>query len=131
MVPTGMFPNNAAQHEDEGIEVKGSRYLKGWQGHNPEDTFLMVFVFDSNTARDESLGLPPKPFRFVKVVAARLVKSDWTFAGRSDTSRRTITASINRSGFEKMESNWIYRAPTSQIPTALDFSEPVEDADLI
>ena len=44
----GEIPENAAQHAGaDGIEVKASRYLRGWQGHNPEDVWLMVFVFES------------------------------------------------------------------------------------
>lgn len=109
LIPANRFPKNAAQHADEGIEVKGSRYLRAWQGHNPEDTWLMVFVFDSNRPADVAKDIAPRPFRFVKVVGARLVKSDWTFAGRSETSRRTITASVNESGFRKMQANWIYQ----------------------
>lgn len=110
LVPAGMYPNNACQHGPHGIEVKGSRHTSGWQGHNAEDAWLMVFVFDSNTARDASQEIGPKPFRFVKVVGAQLEKSDWAFSGRSATSRRTITASVTRSGYNKMEANWIYRS---------------------
>lgn len=47
MVPTGMFPDDTVQHAQEGIEVKGSRYLRGWQGHNAEDAWLMVFCLSS------------------------------------------------------------------------------------
>jgi hypothetical protein len=111
LIPAGRFPKNAVQHADEGIEVKGSRYLRAWQGHNPEDTWLMVFVFDSNRPADAAKDIAPRPLRFVRVVGARLVKSDGTFAGRSATSRRTITASVNESGFQKMQANWIYQDP--------------------
>jgi hypothetical protein len=111
MIPKGRFPGNAVQHADEGIEIKGSRYLKGWQGHNPEETWLMVFVFDSNRPVDAAKGIAPRPFKFVMVVGARLTKEDWLFAGRSETSRRTITASVTKSGYEKMMANWIYKAP--------------------
>jgi hypothetical protein len=110
LVPKGMYERDACQHGTEGIEIKGSRHKSGWQGHNAEDAWLMVFVFDSNTARDSCLEIRPKPFRFVKVVGAQLKKSDWAFSGRSETSRRTITASVTRSGYEKMEANWIYRS---------------------
>lgn len=110
IVPANAYPQNAIQHGPEGIEIKGSRNVRGWQGHNAEETWLMVFVFECNSSRDASLGVDPKSFRFVKVVGAKLVKSDWQFAGRSETSRRTITASVTRSGFDKMEANWIYRA---------------------
>jgi hypothetical protein len=69
----------------------------------------MVFHFDSNTSSDRRKGIAPKPFRFRGVYAAKLEKEDWNFSGRSDTSRRTITASVNKSGKEKMRTNWVYR----------------------
>lgn len=111
LLETGRFPNDAVQYTDEGIEVKASRYRRGWQGHNPEDAWLLVFVFESNRARDAAIGVQPLPFRFAEVLGARIVKSDWTPAGRSATSRRTPTATVNESGYRKMAANWIYRAP--------------------
>ena len=39
---------------------------------------------------------------------------DWRFSGRSSTSRRTITASVANSGYEKMMENWIYKVPDLQ-----------------
>lgn len=105
LVPAGQFTSDAVQHSDEGIEVKASRYLRGWQGHNPEDVWLMVFVFDCNRPKDTV----PRPFRFIEVLGARLSKSDWLFAGRGEGSRRTITASVTDSGYRKMTLNWIYR----------------------
>jgi hypothetical protein len=123
MLPAGRYPNDAVQHADEGIEIKGSRYLRGWQGHNPEDTWLMVFVFDSNRPVDAAKGIAPRPFKFVMVVGAKISKDDWLFSGRSETSRRTITASITKSGYEKMMANWIYKAPdltTKETASLLD-----------
>ena len=117
LIPTGLFPNNAVQHSTEGIEIKGSRHPSGWQGHNPEAVWLMVFYFDSNTTNDQKTGIGPKPFGFKGVYAARLEKDDWVFSGRSETSRRTITASVTRSGAKKMKANWIYRENSKQIQT--------------
>jgi len=108
LIPSGMFPGNAVQYAQEGIEVKGSRRASGWQGHNPESVWLVVFHFDSNTSRDERRGIDPKPFRFAGVYAAKLEKEDWAFSGRSAASRRTITASVSRSGADKMKTNWVY-----------------------
>lgn len=109
LLPKGKYLGDSILHADEGIEVKASRYTRGWQGHNPEDTWLMVFVFDANRANDNVKGIQPFPFRFLKVVGALLKKSDWKFSGRTGKSRRTITASVTRSGYDKMEENWIYR----------------------
>lgn len=116
LVPCGRYVGDAALHAGEGIEIKASRHRSGWQGHNPEDVWLLTFVFDGNSSRDRAQGRPPKPFRFVKVVGAPLVKADWSFSGRSSTSRRTITASVTRLGYAKMEANWIYRAKTETRP---------------
>ena len=109
LLPADCFANNAVQYTDEGIEIKASRYRRGWQGHNPEDTWLMVFVFDSNRPSDAVKGIAPKPFKFLQVLGARLTKADWSFSGRSETSRRTITASVNNSGYQKMTANVIYQ----------------------
>jgi hypothetical protein len=113
LVPAGRFLGNAVQHATEGIEIKASRYRRGWQGHNPEDTWLLVFVFDSNRPADAANGIPPRPFRFVMVAGAQLAQADWRYSGRSETSRRTITASVARSGYDKLIANWIYRAPSA------------------
>lgn len=122
LIPAGVFPGDAVQHAAEGIEIKASRYLRGWQGHNPENAWLMVFVFDSNRPTDFTTA--PKPFRFVMVLGARLLEEDWLFAGRSATSRRTITASVTRTGYEKMMANWIYKAPTLTGVEASDLLQP-------
>ncbi len=108
LIPRGMYVNDAVQHSQEGIEIKCSRYSSGWQGHNPEAIWLMVFHFSSNTVADQSRGIGPIPFRFVAVYAAKLEKDDWSFSGRSATGRRTITASVNQRGLAKMRANWIY-----------------------
>jgi len=115
LIPSGKFPGDAAQHSSEGIEIKASRYASGWQGHNPENVFLLVFVFDSSRPADATKKVGPKPFRFVEVLGARLTKKDWTFSGRSGKSRRTITASVTNSGYRKMRKNWIYRAPGLEV----------------
>lgn len=109
LVPAGVFPGDAVQHSSNGIEIKASRYDRGWQGHNAEDIWLMVFVYKSNRVRDGLLN--PTPFQFLQVLGAQLVKNDWLFAGRSEESRRTITASVTPSGFAKMKANWIYELP--------------------
>ena len=111
LVPQGHYPGDSVLHGDQGIEIKGSRKNSGWQGHNPEDTWLMVFVFDSNRPVDAGRGVAPRPFRFKAVLGARLREDDWSFAGRSETSRRTITATVLPSGTKKMRANWIYTDP--------------------
>jgi len=111
LIPAGKFSGDAIQYAHDGIEVKASRYVKSWQGHNPEEVFLIVFVFGGNGPRDSFQQIAPIPFRFKMVVGAALKKDDWKFAGRSAESRRTITASVTKTGYEKMVRNWIYMTP--------------------
>lgn len=108
LIPRGKFPEDSVQYSDIGLEVKASRYSSGWQGHNPESIWLMVFHFDSNTSRDIKKKIGPKSFIFRGVYAAKLEELDWNFSGRTETSRRTITASVNKGGSTKMKENWIY-----------------------
>src|SRR5207237_10566199 len=56
LLPKGRFPKDAQQHAREGIEVKASRHDSGWQGHNPEDCWLMVFIIEANRTTDEDSG---------------------------------------------------------------------------
>ena len=126
MIKPGIYPGNSLQHGPlgtEGIEVKGSRYLKGWQGHNAEEAWLMMFCFTSGRPTDVSKNIPPTPFHFTLVAGAQLSKSDWSESGRKAGSRRTATASVKKSGYEKMIANWIYKAPEvplSALPSLFD-----------
>jgi len=108
LIPPDKYRDNAVQHCTEGIEIKASRYEKGWQGHNAEECWLMVFVFKANRVTDREKNIEPMPFRFLGVFGAQLYKHDWQFSGRSATSRRTITAAVKKSGSERMIANWIY-----------------------
>ena len=108
VLPAGKYPNDKAQHAGrDGIEIKASRYKSGWQGHNAENVWLMVFVFQSGRAGPKVKK--PQAFRFLLVAGAMLAKADWKFSGRSKKSRRTITASVSKAGAEKMMANWIYK----------------------
>lgn len=126
LIPHASFPHDRVQYGHEGIEVKASRYDSGWQGHNPENVWLMVFVYESNVPRDEGMGVKAKSFRFLRVYAAELGMEDWKYYGRSEQSRRTVNASIIKSGRGKMIANWIYRAPDEPI-MPISLPESVED----
>ncbi len=107
LLPKGYYSSNLILKGDEGIEVKASIQQGGWQGHNPEDCWLMVFryvVGEQDTGELASLT-------FVEILCAKLTKSDWSFSGRRGTSRRTPTASITTAGVEKLRGNFLYRLP--------------------
>jgi len=109
LIPKNKYPNNSVLR-GEGIEVKASRQKGGWQGHNPEKGWLIVFRYsiDNQTKPIQDR----RPTEFLEVLAAELDLDDWSFSGRGPESRRTITASVTRKGVEKLRSNTIYRKAT-------------------
>jgi hypothetical protein len=115
LLPADKYDRNSKQYAEEGIEVKGSRYSAGWQGHNAEACWLMVCVFDSNRPKDLTTGAPLRPFRFLMVALGKLTKKDWKFSGRKPGSRRTITAAVTGEGRQKIITNWVYRDPAAPV----------------
>ncbi|MHA1654335.1 MAG: hypothetical protein ACTSYX_09910 [Candidatus Thorarchaeota archaeon] len=100
------------QKASEGIEVKTSRQSGGWQGHNPEGGWLMVFRY---VLHGPNSFYGTKTVEFVEVLAAKLDPSDWSFSGRHRKSRRTITASITKSGMRKLRNNPVLRNPAYRV----------------
>ncbi len=114
LIPSGRYAGNSIQYGHEGVEIKTSRYRGGWQGHNPERVWIMIFRYSNDPYRPEKESRPLEkhsPFQFIEVLAAQLEKTDWSAQGRRSGSRRTPTASIVASGTAKLRANWIYRNP--------------------
>ncbi len=65
-------------------------------------SFLGFINQQLNTQKIERLETMLMAANFSSVVG------DWLFSGRSATSRRTITASVTESGYQKMLANWVY-----------------------
>jgi hypothetical protein len=88
ILPAGKYPKDQAQHAGvDGIEIKASRYAQGWQGHNAEDAWLMVFVFQSGRLGPKVKGTPA--FKFLLVAGALLSKKIGDFlAGRKPAAER-------------------------------------------
>jgi hypothetical protein len=106
LIPRGVYPKDAAQHGDKGIEVKASRYTGGWQGHNIERGYLMVVQFAIDTVTLPIYDRSPTVVE--RVMVAHLEPADWGFSGRSATSRRTATASVLTSGVAKLRAASVY-----------------------
>jgi hypothetical protein len=110
LLPAEQFAAAPAQlHAASGIEVKMSRAGTGWQGHNPETTWLMIcgFTIDATTEPKEDRS----QFRFAKVLLGYIHSAEWTASGRGPESRRTPTASVNRLASARLHRQWIYQDP--------------------
>lgn len=96
-------------HGEEGIETKCSKSNGGWQAHNNEEAWFVVFRYERGDPDDDLHKM--NPIRLVQVLAGSLDEDDWSHSGRSEDSRRTITSSIIASGMYKLRSNPIYEDP--------------------
>lgn len=109
LLPRDRYPHGNELRATEGIEVKTSKQRGGWQGHNPEHVWVVVFRY----IREEK-NRPPEvrqPIEFVQILAAELQEEDWSLAERAETSRRTRTVSINERGTRKLRLNPVYQNP--------------------
>jgi hypothetical protein len=106
LVPRAMYSGDSVLRGDEGIEVKVSRYGKGWQGHNPETGWIVIVQVGIDTSTSPVYDRSPTIVN--RVLIGNLTIEDWTYSGRSETSRRTPTASINRGGYLKLAQGVIY-----------------------
>ncbi len=107
LLPRGHYPSDYVLKGAEGIEVKASMQRGGWQGHNPEEGWVMVFRYAIGKRKSGEII----PLTFVEILCAQLTKHDWAFSGRIGTSRRTPTASITVTGVGKLRANFFYRLP--------------------
>lgn len=112
LIPRGEYPDNMVLHADEGIEVKTSIQSGGWQGHNPERSWVMVVQYAVDVTTDPVQDR--RASEILKVMCALLEEEDWSFSGRVGASRRTPTASILKSGTAKLHANAIYEHPQYQ-----------------
>jgi hypothetical protein len=106
LVPRAVYPGDSILRGEQGVEVKASRSLSGWQGHNAENGWLMVLQFSVDVTTEPVYDRAPMTIN--RVMIAQLNVTDWNFSGRSETSRRTPTASVNESGFQKLAQGTVY-----------------------
>lgn len=111
LLPADRYESDEVLKGSEGIEVKASIQRGGWQGHNPEECWVMIFRYVVGEQRTGGRV----PLTFVEILCARLGKADWSYSGRKGDSRRTPTASITKSGVEKLRTNFLYRLPDAGI----------------
>lgn len=109
LIPLGRHPGNSVLRGEEGIEVKTSIRAGGWEGHNPERSWILVVQYAVDVLTDPARDR--RPSEILKVMCALLEEDDWKFSGRTGASRRTPTASIVKSGTAKLHESAIYEHP--------------------
>ncbi len=106
LIPRAMYPGDAVQNGDEGIEIKAARNPTSIQAHNTGEGWYAVVEFSCDIETTPTYEREPTIIRRVRV--AHLLHEDWSFSGRAATSRRTPTASITKIGRAKLDAGAVY-----------------------
>jgi hypothetical protein len=106
LIPRALYPGDAVQNGEEGLEIKAARNPTSIQAHNTGEGWYAVIEFSCDVATLPVYDREPTIIRRVRI--AQLDHSDWSFSGRSATSRRTPTASITRLGRTKLDQGAVY-----------------------
>lgn len=109
LLPVDHYDDFEQMYGEEGIETKCSMASGGWNAHNNEEGWFVIFRYRRGDEDDDPEDM--EPVRFVQVLAAYLDLDDWSHSGRTDESRRTITSAVQESGMDKLRSNPVYEHP--------------------
>ena len=109
LLPVDHYDDFEVLYGDEGIETKCSKSSGGWNAHNNEEGWFVIFRYDRGDPEEEPENMVP--VRFVQILAAELDEDDWEHSGRSEESRRTITSYVQETGMDKLRSNPVYQDP--------------------
>lgn len=106
LVVKGVYPGNKIKAGEQGIEVKTTRKSGGAvDTHGPRKQWMCVFVYEvdcvTEPARDR------EPMSFTEVYLGKVSETDFRKNSRGELGTRTAT--LHRTGIEKLRRNWIYR----------------------
>lgn len=106
LIQQGKYPNNAVASGEHGIEIKSTRKRGGAvDTHGARDQWMCVFVYEADHESEPAENR--KPMRFMEVYLAKVSQSDFRRNARGELGTRTAT--LNRSGIQRLRKNWIYK----------------------
>ncbi len=106
----GQYPHDAVQHGEGGLEIKASRYTKGWQSHGPRAGWFAVVQFELDEREDVAV-YDLEPTRIRSVMVAELVRDDWSWQPAREGRIWSGTASIRSSGVAKLRRGAVWVDP--------------------
>lgn len=106
LVVNGVYPENRIKAGEKGVEVKTTRKSGGAvDTHGARNQWMCVFVYEVDCATEPMTNR--KPMTFTEVYLGKVSETDFRKNARGALGTRTAT--LHRSGIEKLRRNWIYR----------------------
>jgi hypothetical protein len=105
LVVQGVYPDNAVQSGDEGIEVKTTKKRGGAVDmHGARAQWLCVFVYRADT--ETQPASQRAPLRFTEVYLGHVSTDDFRRNDRGELGTRTAT--LHAEGIAKLRTEWVY-----------------------
>jgi hypothetical protein len=105
LVVKGIYPNDAIQSGQEGIEIKTTRKKGGAvDTHGARKQWMCVFVYEIDKISEPANSRLPT--RITEVYLAEVDVSDFRRNERGELGTRTAT--LHKEGIQKLRSSWVY-----------------------
>lgn len=106
LIVNGVYPDNKVKAGSDGVEIKTTRKAGGAvDTHGARDQWMCVFVYDvdnsTEPARDRA------PMTVTEIYLGHVSKDDFRKNARGELGTRTAT--LHKSGIEKLRKNWVYK----------------------
>lgn len=106
LVVNGVYPGNKIKAGSEGVEIKTTRKAGGAvDTHGARDQWMCVFVYDVDNATEPARDR--KPMTVTEIYLGQVTKDDFRKNQRGELGTRTAT--LHKSGIEKLRKNWVYK----------------------
>ncbi len=105
LIVNGVYANNSIQSGEQGVEIKSTRKKGGAvDTHGARDQWMLVFVYQVDTASEPAISRVP--MKFTEVYLAAVTTADFRRNLRGELGTRTAT--LNRVGVQRLRTGWIY-----------------------
>jgi hypothetical protein len=105
LIVSGRYPNNKVKSGSDGVEIKTTRRRGGAvDTHGAREQWMCVFVYETDNQTEPAQDR--RPMRFLKVYLGHVTVADFRKNPRGELGTRTAT--LDRSGIQRLRSTWIY-----------------------
>lgn len=106
LIVHGVYPDNAIQAGDQGVEIKTTRNPGGAvDTHGARNQWMCVFVYTVDNTTEPAANR--KPMTITEIYLGHVKVDDFRKNARSELGTRTAT--LHRNGIAKLRESWVYR----------------------
>lgn len=105
LIVNGVYPENRVKAGEQGVEIKTTRKSGGAvDTHGARNQWMCVFVYEVDCLTEPAKNR--EPMTFSEIYFGKVATDDFRKNSRGELGTRTAT--LHRSGIEKLRRNWVY-----------------------